>query len=122
MKVVNVILTHPIIFLFDTRNERMSVPTYNPDSTVSFNESCVSIISGCGCEEKLEIKLEYNGYADFTLKKVFDGFIETPSRKISVVTSLNETLMELELKTYVSRVNIYVDDGDCPSKIFVNVE
>lgn len=122
MTTINVILSHPIVFVFDVGNERMEVPEYDPDSTVSFNEHCVSIISGCEYGEELEIELVYDAHTDITLKKVFDGFIKTPNKKIAVVTSLNEKLMELDVKFSLSSVNVYVDNHEHPSRILVNVK
>lgn len=118
MTTVNCSLSHPIIFIFDFDNKLMNVPEYDSESTVSFNDVCVSVKAISDVDGELEVTLIYDDENKCPeLKQVFYGSIQTPNRKISVVTSLNEKLIELNVDSKLSSIKIYVDEFEFPSRI-----
>jgi hypothetical protein len=55
------------------------------------------------------------------LAQVFDGSIETPGRKLAIVTAQFESVLQTEVPASVTHVTISVDDTHSPSVVCVNV-
>lgn len=116
-------LEHPIIFLFDFENRKMIVPEYDHESTVSYNDSCISIKALSDVDGDVEITMGYFSNVEINdLREVFSGNISLPNKKISIVTSLNEKIIELDVENVRSIVTIFVDDDEFPSRILVALD
>jgi hypothetical protein len=53
------------------------------------------------------------------LVEVFDGSIETPGKRLALVTSQNERVLEIDVTGPVTRVTISVDDPRAPGLVHV---
>jgi hypothetical protein len=113
--------THPIVLIFDFSNKTIEIPTYDPDNTVSANESCLSIKTISDVDGDVTVELLHALPSDFDGlgHEVFDGSVRIPSGKIAVVTPHNEKLLELNIEVARARVHVFVDDEVFPSRISV---
>jgi hypothetical protein len=87
------------LFVFDFKNSDMQVPEYDESQVVSANESAISIRVISETDGAVTVHLE-RSLPDVVLrrtKEVFRGLVSTPGGRISVVTSQNEQLLELDV-------------------------
>ncbi len=112
---------HPIVFVFDFQNERMEVPVYDPESVVAANESCISVRTIADVDGEVTVTLASSAPRD-TMDvglEVFHGTIDVPSRKVSIVTSQNQKLIEMDVKDTKASVRVLVNEKQNPSRIWV---
>lgn len=114
-------LEHPIIFVFDFDNEDVEIPEYDESKVVSRNENCLSVraISDVDGDVKIGLNESVPENMDVTMIEVFKGTIATPNRKLSVVNSQNEKLLETDVSTERTGVRVMVDDEKFPERIEV---
>lgn len=55
-------------------------------------------------------------------EKVFEGIIETPGKKVSVVTSELDKVLEIDVQDQKTQVFVWVDDLNSPSIVAVEAE
>lgn len=111
---------HPIVFVFDFLNELMEVPEYDANSVTSANNSCVSVRTIADVDGDVTANLATDIPNDVTnAVKVFHGAIDSPNKKIALVTSENEKLLELGVSSIKAEIRIFVDDVKNPSRIWV---
>lgn len=87
---------HPIVFVFDFSNKNVAVPEYDSNAVTSANESCVSIRTIADVDGEVTVNLVEAlpcNVADIGFE-VFCGTINAPGRKVALVTSQNEKLLE----------------------------
>lgn len=114
--------SHPIIFLCDFANQGMEVPTYDPGSVASANSSCVSIRTIADVDGQVTIMLEPRLPNEAKSGvEVFQGTVETPSKRVAVVTPENKKLLEISLQETRARLRVVVDEEENPSKVWVAV-
>lgn len=111
--------SHPIIFIFDFLNENMEVPEYDPLEVVAANNSCLSIRTIADVDGDVTVELLQafpNDHSNMG-EEVFQGAIHAPNRKIAVVTSLNEKLLEADVSDTKVNIHIFVDEKENPSRV-----
>lgn len=113
--------SHPIVFVLDFANDDAEIPEYSVDSLVASNDSCVSIRVMSDVDGEVEVGLGGSLPKDERLQEVFRGVVAAPSRKIAVVSSENEVLVETPVAGGAASVVIRVDDEEHPSKVLVEV-
>lgn len=123
MTAITAAIPNAIVFLLDPQRQPITVPPYVPGSVTASNASCISI--GTASDVDGEVTLRLNDPSQpsdgETLLEIFDGSLETPSRRIALVTSQNALLLESEVVGVVSRVTIEVDDLRWPSIVQIAV-
>lgn len=110
---------HPILFVFDFSNQNMVVPEYNLDQVASANDSCVSVRTIADVDGDVTVTLAETLPLEVNGVEVFGGAIAAPSRRVAVVTSHNEKLLETEVQGERATVRIVVDDEAHPSRIWI---
>lgn len=110
-----------IIFIFDLANEDIMIPEYNDGILISSTKSCLSVGTQAEVDGEVTIKLinrSENSDKDLC-EVVFSGVIETPSQKISVVTSELEKIFEMDVQAKQTEIIIAVDDLQFPSIVLI---
>lgn len=116
-------VTRAIVFALDLANKNARVPEYIDGELIASNESCVSVGTQAEVDGAVTIKLSerLSDSEKRSYKIVFNGAIETPSKKLAIVTSEIEKILEMDVKNTKARVVISVDDLKFPSVVLVEV-
>jgi hypothetical protein len=124
MKSTALSLDHPIIFLEDFDNPNLQIPEYSEQSVTAATPSCVSVRVVCYVDGEVTVRLvsEPSEVDLDRLVAVFLGTIETPNRRVAVVTSENEKSLEIEVPNEVTRMRVFVNRTDFPDEVIVVVE
>jgi hypothetical protein len=114
-------LTHPILFVMDFHNNEATIPGYSPESVVSANSSCISVKAIADVDGEVTALLadRMEGTALTGLRKVFEGKIMTPTRKVAIVTSDNESAIEIDVSGKITTVIVHVNDLEHPSRLLI---
>lgn len=123
MKTVTASLVHPILFVFDFSNEAFLVPEYDAGAPVSANETGLSIKAVSEVDGEVTVTLTDAIPPRLSSKAhvVFVGSVPAPSKKVAVVTSENEKLVEADVTSSTAQVRVLVDEPAFPTKIWVEV-
>lgn len=122
MNTVTYTPAHPIVFLFDYDDQAMRVPVYDKNQVVSANDGCVSIRTISDVDGDVTVwlgNLMPIEAADGV--EVFHGTVRSPNRKVAVVTSENQKLLEVPVQSNRADVVVRVDDAAFPSRIWIAV-
>ena len=94
------------------------VPESMNGSIVAWTHSCVAVGTISEFEGETSICLTDDAAARVPSQAaVFDGVLDTPSKRISVCSVLNEALMALDVPQPKTRVQIWINDGSEPDEI-----
>jgi hypothetical protein len=121
VKAINAELEHPIIFVFDYENLDVRIPDYDEALTVSASASALSVKAISQVDGAVRLHLQ-TGLPDDVLNRsnvVFRGALSVPNRRVSVVTSENKKLLELEIGEPNAEIVVAVDDTKYPSEIWI---
>ena len=111
---------HPIIFVHDVENEQVVVPRYAENSPVSFNKTCISVVTRSYVDGETKVRLRLHP-PQTQSELVFDGEVCTPSGSISVNTSETESILFSNTKSSITRVCIWMDDMKYPNIIDIYI-
>jgi hypothetical protein len=97
------------------------IPASINQSLISATGSC--IVVGCRAEDdgETEIRLGLSSSVDPGEKPVFEGRLETVSRKIAVKTVHGATLLEMAVAAATTDIRIWANDAAEPDRIIVGV-
>lgn len=117
------LIPNAIVFVFDLENKSVQVPAYTDGVLTAWNNSCVSVGTQSEVDGEVTVKLsgKLSGSERDLYEVAFSGVIETPSKKIAVVTSELEKILEMDVRTEKTEVIISVDDLSFPSVVLVEV-
>jgi hypothetical protein len=120
MRTATVGLSHPILFVFDFSNKAFSVPEFDPSAAASANSTGVSVrtVADVDGDVTVHIARRLSGISAKG-NQVFAGKIQTPSRKVAVVTAENQVLVEASVREPVAQIRVVVDDVEHPTTIWV---
>lgn len=106
-----------IVFISD--NLKSKPPEHVVGSLISYNESCVSV--GTYPEQDGETEFSLGKADEFgdALQLVFDGIIETPSRRLMIWTVWDEILLEAAVPDVETRTRVWVEHPFWPQKLVV---
>ena len=121
---ITLFIPHAIIFLYDLANKNVQIPKYVDDVLVSSNEGCVSVGTQADVDGEVTLKLVDRLPENHknTYKKVFDGCINTPGKRLAISTSEEEGILEIEVQDRKAQVSIWVDDVSYPGVVLVEAE
>jgi hypothetical protein len=113
--------THPILFIADYSNEHLEVPEYNRASVIAANQSCVSVRTISDVDSYITVSLTPAPTTDAAANgiEVFLGMIDSPSRRVAVVTSHNERLLAIDVGNRTASIRVLVNEEDHPSRIWI---
>lgn len=97
------------------------VPTSMNRSLIVATESCIAV--GCRCEVdgETEIMLEHCSNVDTGDVLEFEGRLRTPSRRITIRTTHDVTLLEMPVAGTMTTLRIWVNDPTEPDRIIVGI-
>ena len=97
------------------------MPEYDPATAVSANGNGLSIkaVSEVDGEVTVRLTSAVPSAVGVEAHEVFAGSLSAPSRRVAVVTSENEKLLEADLASTIAQVRVMVDDSEFPADIWV---
>lgn len=114
-------IPNAIVFVFDLANKNVQVPEYIDGVLTASNKSCVSV--GTQSEVDGEVTVKLSGRLSDSERDLYEvafhGAIETPSKKIAVVTSGLDKILEMDVQSEKTEVVISVDDLSHPGVVLV---
>ena len=110
-----------ILFVFDRTNHNVSVPEYIDGQLIASTDTCLSVGTQDAVDGDTTISLErlHKGASANIPHKVFTGRLRTPGRKIAVVTSEGQIVLEQDVEGEIARVEIWTDDLRNPARVVV---
>lgn len=109
-------LEHPIVFIFDYDCDEVEIPEYDESEVVSSNELCISVRAISDVDGDVQIGLN-DSPLTIDMIEAFVGMIGTPNKKLSVVNSNNDKLLETQVVSDKTRVKVLVNHADFPERI-----
>jgi len=115
---------HAILFILDPSNKNVEIPEYVDGELTAENHSCISVGTQPDVDGDTSVTLgRRSERVDLTgLSRVFEGSIQTPGRKIAIVTSESQSVLEQNIDSTESEVSIWADDAKNPSRVTVVIE
>lgn len=121
MNSVTISPPNAILFVLDPTNKKAVVPQYVAGNLTAATESCVSVGTQDLVDGETEVTLKLGDATLPALHRVFSGNVNTPNRKIAVVTAELQRVLELDVSTEKVDVSIWVDDRQNPARVTVIV-
>lgn len=108
---------HSLILIEDSLSGQ--IPDSMNQSLVSATESCIAV--GCRAEDdgETEIYLGHHLNSNIGVQLVFDGVLQTSSRKLAVRTVLGTTLLEMDVLETYTRLIILTNSPTEPDHIAI---
>ncbi len=123
MKQSTLFVPNAILFVVDPKNRNAHVPTYESGLVYAATESCISIATRADVDGTVTVTLEqskkdapHNGQ-----RNSYAGMISTLGKRLAIVTSALDIVLECNVGTTSTEVIITVDDDTNPSKVHVRV-
>jgi len=112
---------HPIVLVCDYDNLDAVIPEYDPRSIISASDTCVSIRTISEIDGDVTVTLTQRLPPELVRGKIaaFSGAIDVPGRRIAVVTSENEKLLEVTVGGNRVALRIFVDQKKYPTAIWI---
>ncbi len=97
-----------LLFIQDANTK--DVPTIDGNGSIWKTATCVAVSCMPDCDGITEVDLGASSDIEKASEKlVFDGFLETPSRKIHVTTVLGQTILEKDVSGTITHVCIWTN-------------
>lgn len=110
---------HSVVLVCDF--ESADVPQSMLGGLISANSGCIAV----GCLSELDGETEFvlgtTNEVDSGQGSAFDGYLETPTRRVVLRSVLGETLLEHEVSQARTRVRIWVNHDSEPDRIVVGL-
>ena len=99
MSEVTLPVPNALLFVLDPNHQDVQVPEYASGALVAANATCASIATLADVDGEVTVRLIERDGATPTERfvVVFDGTLETPSRRVAIVTSQFESVLEQEV-------------------------
>lgn len=117
---VSIPVPHAIVFVLDPGHPDPIVPEFVPGEPVAANATCISVATLPEVDGEVAIRIG-DDPASPELEEVFAGVVETPGRRLAVLTSDGRVVLETAVSEDVSRMMIAVDDPRAPGILEVTV-
>jgi hypothetical protein len=117
MKTLSISPPNSLIMVMDFASGR--VPKAMGDGLVSATDSCIAV--GCLSEHDGATEIHLGQAHDVVPNDalVFDGYISTPTKKLSICSVMNEELLSAEVAGTKTHVRVFANDPMEPDRIFV---
>lgn len=110
-----------ILFVFDPTNPGVAVPPYVDGELTAASATCVSVGTQADVDGDTEVSLDTTPTIPADLQRAFVGAIATPGRRLAVVTSQFERVLEIEVPDDSAEISIWVDDLRNPAHVAIGV-
>lgn len=123
MSEVTVAVPNAILFVVDPKNRDAEVPVYDIGKLVCATRSCVSVATISDVDGDVAVTLSPRSDSDLASDRlvVFSGTVQTPNRRIAVVTSQLQVLLETDVSGSECPISIAVDDSGAASVVDVRI-
>jgi hypothetical protein len=110
-----------ILFVFDPTCRNVAVPSHVDGQLTAATATCVSVGTQADVDGETEVLLDVDPVVPASLQRVFAGVIATPSKRVAVVTSQFERVLEIDAPDETASISIWVDDLRNPAQVTVGV-
>jgi hypothetical protein len=112
-----------ILLIMDPGNAEAVIPQSMNDGLVAATRSCVVVGTQAFVDGETAVSLcfDWEGPPE-DLMRVFDGSVLTPQRKLAVMTSELETVLERDVEQSEVSISIWVDDLKNPARVIVRAQ
>jgi hypothetical protein len=110
-----------ILFVFDPTNTDVAVPPYVDGQLTAATATCVSVGTQADVDGDTEVSLHAASAIPADLQRAFVGAIATPGRRLAVVTSQLERVLDIEVPDKTAELSIWVDDLRNPAQVAIGV-
>ncbi len=120
---VTTALPHGILFVLDPTHRKILVPQYDDNAVCSRNPTCISIAARAEVDGEVVVRFSEGPPPDGgTWIEVLREYpLETPGRRLAVVTSEMVTLCESQVNQQVTPVSIFVNPLESPDEIWIEM-
>jgi hypothetical protein len=110
-----------LLFIKDTRTK--DLPIINGQGSVWTTASCVAVSCMPDCDGPTEVMIgNPSDIKNTSGKLIFDAFLDTPNKCVSVETVLAEKIIEKKVSNATTHVRIWTDGFRDTSKIVISLE
>ncbi len=96
------------------------IPESMDGNLVAATKSCIAVSTALAFEQNTRVIISDEETPNTEgLILVFDGFIQTPKRRLQLCNVYMEVICEIEMKTVDSPVKIYANEETEPSEIVI---
>jgi hypothetical protein len=99
----------------------VEIPEYINEQVTAANEWCVSVATQTEEDGVTEITITDTDIPVNDLSLVFEGSINTPNRKVSVVSSDATTILTGNVISEKTHLQVWVDDLSFPARITIRL-
>jgi hypothetical protein len=111
---------HSLVLIEDSNGGE--IPDSMSQSLIATTDSCIAV--GCRAEDDGETEIVLGDCKNMNISSeqpMFDGFLQTPSRKLAVRTVLGATLLEISVLESNTRLMIWANDPTEPDHIAIGI-
>jgi hypothetical protein len=112
-------LPNSLILIEDSKGGE--IPNSMNNSLVVATSSCIAIGGRSEDDGVTEVVLGSYSKVDPREPPIFEGWIETPSRELTVKTVLGATMLKMHVPTHETRLMIWVNDSFEPDHIIIGI-
>ena len=115
---------HPILFIYDPTNANAEIPEYSPNNLAFATKDGVYVGTRADVDGDVTVTLirDIKTGEPLPKHKVFEGFIETPNRKVAVITSDLNAVLKVDVNDTVAKICIWADDLRNPGTLLITAE
>ncbi|WP_342359659.1 hypothetical protein [Terrarubrum flagellatum] len=112
--------THAILFLEDVEGGEPPISDRNP--SIRSTPSMISFPCSPAVDEGTDIIVGASGEFVLPHPPVFEGFLETPSRRVAVTTAELETCLTASVRTTRTHVRIWTNGETFPDRVWIGLD
>lgn len=100
----------------------IEIPSQWSGQGIIATQHCVMI--GCRCELDGATEFLLGDLAEMheSTAAVFEGLVNTPSKRVNLVSALNEVILEAPVSSTQTRVHIWCNDSREPDRIAIGIK
>jgi hypothetical protein len=120
LNTIKVALPHSLLFIMDSSGG--TIPKPIGEGIVASTDSCIAV--GCTPDMDGETETVLGTMAEVIpgLHLLFEGFLNTPTRRLIFQTSHNETLIEMPTPNQNTRIRVWANHEIQPDKVTIGIE
>jgi hypothetical protein len=110
-----------ILFIFDPTSRDVAIPPYVDGELTTATATCVSVGTRADVDGETEVLVEIAPVVPANLQLIFIGVIAIPGRRVAVVTSQLEHVLEIDVVADTAAISIWVDDLRSPARVIIGI-
>ncbi len=97
-------------------------PTTMDESAIVSTESCIAVGCQCDADGETEFQLGARAEVDPGTQPIFQGRIQTPSRKVVIRSVLGDIILQAPVPGTETMISIWTNHPTAPDQVIVGVE